>query len=209
MPRSTARGRFDTVVGNDIAFRWLVLAQKRLQDAGIDDVTLVCCCGEYLPFPDRIFDLAVASDVIEHTNDQIGLVRQALQALRPGGHFFLATPNRLSFSPEPHVRVWGVGWLPRNLAPGYVKLVRGLDYRNIRTLSYFELRSILEAAGAVDAAITLPHIPDAELVRYGPRERALIGLYHRAIEQPPLRWPLYLVGPLFHAVCRAAGQGRG
>lgn len=197
-----ARGRFETVVGIDIAFRWLVLARKRLEEAGINDVTLVCCCGEYLPFPNASVDLAVASDVIEHTSDQVGLVKQALRALAPGGRFFLATPNRLSLAPEPHVRVWGVGWLPRPLMAPYVKLARGLDYRNIRTISYFELRAILERAGARDYVITLPQIPAAELRRYGPRERVLIGLYHRVVERPALRWPLYVVGPLFHAVVR-------
>jgi SAM-dependent methyltransferase len=201
-----ARRRFRNVVGIDIAFRWLVLARKRLDEARIRDVTLVCCCGEYLPFPDRSFDLAVASDVIEHTADQVGMVKQALRALAPDGRLFLATPNRLSLSPEPHVRVFGVGWLPRPWMAPYVKLVRGIDYRNIRTISYFELRAILEAAGARDYQILLPSIPEAELSRYGPSERALICVYHRAIETAPLRWPLYVVGPLFHAVCRPGGD---
>lgn len=197
-----ARRRFGTVAGLDIAFRWLVLARKRLDEAGITGVQLVCCCGEYLPFPDQSFDLAVASDVIEHTQDQVGMVRQALRALSPQGRLFLATPNRLSLSPEPHVRVWGVGWLPRRWMAPWVKLVRGIDYRNIKTVSYFEIRAILREAGAADATITLPVIPEAELGRYGPAERMLIGIYHRAIKLAPLRWPLYIAGPLFHAVCR-------
>ncbi|GIW12413.1 MAG: hypothetical protein KatS3mg061_3470 [Dehalococcoidia bacterium] len=198
-----ARRRFSTVVGCDIAFRWLVLARKRLLEAGCHDVTLVCCCGEYLPFPDHRFALVVASDVIEHTSDQVGLVRQGLRALAPGGSLFLATPNRLSLAPEPHVRVWGVGWLPARLRSPYVRLVRGIPYQHIRTLSYFDLRRVLREAGARHLTITLPHIPERELFRYSPWERALIQFYHRMLAVPGLRWPLYLVGPLFHVVCRA------
>lgn len=197
-----ARERFGTVAGVDIAFRWLILAKKRLEEAGVGGVQLVCCCAEYLPFPNNSFDLVVASDVIEHTDDQVGMVKQGLDALTPRGGLFLATPNRLSLSPEPHVQVWGVGWVPRRWMPAYVKKVRGIEYKNIRTLSYFELRSILKKAGARSIRIFPPKIPTEELGRYSPFERALIGVYHFVIGQRLLRWPLYVFGPLFHAVCR-------
>jgi hypothetical protein len=35
--------------------------------------------------------------------------------LRPGGLLFLATPNRYTLGLEPHVRLWGVGYLPAQL----------------------------------------------------------------------------------------------
>jgi ubiquinone/menaquinone biosynthesis C-methylase UbiE len=197
-----ARKKFGTVAGVDIAFRWLILAKKRLEEAGVSGVQLVCCCGEYLPYPNKSFDLVVASDVIEHTDDQVGMVKQGLDALKPNGRLFLATPNRLSLSPEPHVQVWGVGWLPRRWMPAYVKKVRGIEYKNIRTVSYFELKSILKIAGARNVRIFSPRIPKEELGRYSDLERLLIGVYHFVVGQPLLRWPLYVFGPLFHAVCR-------
>ena len=40
--------RFGHVVGIDIAFRWLVVAKKRLEAAGVS-AQLVCCCAEALP----------------------------------------------------------------------------------------------------------------------------------------------------------------
>ena len=36
--------RFERVVGIDIAMRWLVIARKRLEEAGVD-AELACCCG--------------------------------------------------------------------------------------------------------------------------------------------------------------------
>ena len=163
---------------------------------------LVCCCAEYLPFPDGRFGLVVASDVIEHTATQEELVSGALRALRPGGLFFFATPNRLSLTPEPHVRVWVVGFLPRWLMPAYVRLVKRLPYRHIRNLSVFEIRRLLRRAGARRYRVLLPRIGARELPRFGPWERRLIRLYHALLSLVPARYGLYLFGPLFHVLVR-------
>jgi SAM-dependent methyltransferase len=39
------------------------------------------------------FDAVVAVEIIEHLENPRNLVRQAMQALRPGGYFFVTTPN--------------------------------------------------------------------------------------------------------------------
>ncbi|MFQ5435158.1 MAG: methyltransferase domain-containing protein, partial [Anaerolineae bacterium] len=52
-------------VGVDIAFRWLVVGQRRLQDAGVD-APLICACAEALPFPDGAFTAVTAESVLEH-----------------------------------------------------------------------------------------------------------------------------------------------
>lgn len=197
-----AAERFEHVVGIDIAMRWLVIARKRLEEAGCATARLVCCCGEFLPFPEETFGLIVASDVIEHTATQEALVRGALAALRPGGLFFFATPNRFSLTPEPHVRVWGVGFLPRALMPAYVRLVKGLPYQHIRLLSFFEIRTLLRRAGARRYRILLPRISPAELPRFTSWERRGVALYHRLLDFPPARLVFTLCGPFFHVLVR-------
>lgn len=202
-----ASERFGQVVGIDIAMRWLIIARKRLAEAGCTNVQLVCCCGESLPFPNEQFGLVVASDVIEHTATQADLMRGALTALRPGGVFFFATPNRLSLTPEPHVRVWGVGFLPRKLMPAYVRLVRGIPYHHIRTVSVFEIRRLLHEAGARRYRIVLPRISAAELPRFSTLERRGIALYHALLSFPPARYGFYLFGPFFHVLVRRLPDG--
>jgi SAM-dependent methyltransferase len=197
-----AAERFERVVGIDIALRWLVIARKRLEEAGVTNAQLVCCCGEYLPFPEGQFGLVVASDVIEHTATQEELVRGALRALRPGGVFFFATPNRLSLTPEPHVRVWGVGFLPRRLMPAYVRLVKRLPYRHIRILSFFEIRALLRRAGARRYRIVLPRISAQELPRFSGWERRGVELYHALLDLAPARYVFYVFGPFFHVLVR-------
>ena len=50
--------------GADIALRWLVVAQRRLRDAGVP-ATLVAGDGAVLPFPAESFDVATSMEVLE------------------------------------------------------------------------------------------------------------------------------------------------
>ncbi|MDE3090709.1 MAG: class I SAM-dependent methyltransferase, partial [Chloroflexota bacterium] len=129
---------FDQVIGLDIALWWLLLAKKRLEEEG-RPATLICAFAECLPFPNDSFQLVVGSDVIEHTPKQVELMREAHRVLASDGALFLATPNRWSLAPEPHVKVWGVGFLPKAWRAPYVRLVRKIPYENIITLNYFDV----------------------------------------------------------------------
>ncbi len=129
--------------GIDIALRWLLVARKRLDEEGLAHVRLVCGCAERLPFCDRGFDRVVAGDVIEHVGDQPATLAEAHRVLVPGGRLFLASPNRFSLAPEPHVQVWGVGYLPRHWMAPYVRWTRGVDFRAIRTLGLGEWKRLL------------------------------------------------------------------
>ena len=124
-----AAERADHVVGIDIAFRWLIIARKRLEEAG-RPAQLVCCCAEFLPFRESAFDLVLAENVLEHTAQQQQCIEEAHRVLKPGGVFFATTWNRLAVAPEPHVRLWGVGWLPLGLAKRYVKMAQRRELRS-------------------------------------------------------------------------------
>ena len=189
------------VVASDVSLAWMVLARRRLAEAGLDNVALVVATGDALPFADGTFDLVVAADVVEHVPDAPAFVDACHRVLRPGGTFWLATPNRFSLTPEPHVRVWGVGFLPRAWAPAYVRRMRGVAYDDIRTLSSGELgRLLARTGGAVD--VTSPAITAPVAGTYPPLTRRAIGAYNRAREVASLRRLLLAVTPLFHAVVR-------
>ncbi|MDO8805319.1 MAG: class I SAM-dependent methyltransferase [Elusimicrobiota bacterium] len=51
--------------------------------------------GRTLPFSDAAFDLAVAFQVIEHTDDDRAFLAELRRVLKPGGTCLLTTPNRL------------------------------------------------------------------------------------------------------------------
>ena len=185
------------VVATDISLAWLTLAARRLTDEGIENVTLVACTADRLPFASGEFDLVVAADVIEHVPDPLAMARSCYHVVRPGGALWLSTPNRLSLTPEPHVRVWGVGLMPRPWGRRLVRRVRGVPY-DVHTHSVFELRRTLGATGGA-VRVSAPAIAPALRAGYRPTARLLIGAYHVARELPVARSALLGVTPLFHA----------
>ena len=187
------------VAATDVSLRWLALAQKRLGGLAAGTVELVACAAEALPFPDGSFDVVAASDVIEHVEDPRRFVAEAARVLRPGGMLFLATPNRYSLALEPHVRLWGVGYLPRSLAETYVRALRKTSYSHVRLLSAAALSSLLRDH-RFDAEIVTPPVPDEGL--YAGVELALVRAYNRVRRNPVARPVLRAVGPFFHVFAR-------
>lgn len=57
-------------------------------------VTCVQAHGTSLPFESERFDVLVSFQVIEHVQDVDAYLAEAHRILRPGGRFFLTTPNR-------------------------------------------------------------------------------------------------------------------
>lgn len=192
-------GRGADVVASDVSLRWLVLARKRLAEHGAGRVELVACAAEALPFADASFDVVAATDVIEHVDDADRFVAEAARVLRPGGLLFLSTPNRYSLGLEPHVRLWGVGYLPRPLAESYVRAVRKTSYAHVRLLSARSLVRLLRTHG-LEPEVVIPRVPDESL--YGGAELALVRGYNRVRMRPLARPLLRAVGPFFHVFGR-------
>jgi SAM-dependent methyltransferase len=54
--------------------------------------------GRPLPYPDAAFDAVVSMDVVEHIEDPVPWLQEALRVLSPDGLLFLTTPNYASRS---------------------------------------------------------------------------------------------------------------
>jgi ubiquinone/menaquinone biosynthesis C-methylase UbiE/uncharacterized protein YbaR (Trm112 family) len=149
---------FEHGVGVDISLVDLLVGKKFYEDHGIDHIGLVCAFAEQLPFRDEAFDLINATDVIEHIIDgQEAFLSQAYRVLKAGGLGYLNSPNRYNlFGPEPHVRVWFVGFVPRRYMDAYVQAVRGVRYMSVRLLSYRELSKLLTKVCDGNVEITGP-----------------------------------------------------
>ena len=195
-----AARKYPAIIGTDIALRWLIIAKKRFEEAGVE-IPLVCCCAEHLPFPDGYFNLVVANATIEHTRHQEQVVSESHRVLCSKGKFFLSTPNRFSLIAEPHVYVWGVGFLPRSWMHHYVKFRKGVDYKKIRLLSYFELKRIL-GKHFQDIRFSLPDIDEVSLANFSDRKKFQVKIY-RWIRKILLgKAFLFLFGPIYHIVCQ-------
>jgi SAM-dependent methyltransferase len=81
---------FTRVVGldnSDVAIRFC--AEKSLGKVEKGDA-----CK--LPFADNRFNLILATDVIEHVDDDVGALREMLRVLAPGGHVLITVPAFMS-----------------------------------------------------------------------------------------------------------------
>ena len=83
-----------TVVGIDYDRLTVAHAAARYPSAGFVRANLAS-----LPVPDESVDVVATLQVIEHVWNHGEFIRECLRVLRPGGHLFVTTPNRLTFSP--------------------------------------------------------------------------------------------------------------
>ncbi len=192
-----ATRRYQRVAGVDIAFRWLVVARRRLEDAGVD-VPLLCACAEALPFPDQVAERVVLDSAIELLRDARRGAEEAFRVLRPGGWLFLATPNRLSLGPDPHVGLWAGGWLPPRVLAAWVR-ARGAIPPERRLFSARSLRRLLVSEGFDAIEVYVPEVPAAQRAGFGAGLRRVIDAYNAGVRTPPGRALLRRIGPLLHA----------
>jgi ubiquinone/menaquinone biosynthesis C-methylase UbiE len=183
------------VVGVDVAARWLVVARRRLDDVGLT-VPLVAAEAERLPWPNGSFDAVAADSVLEHLDDPAAALREWRRVVKPGGRLFVWSPNRYTLTTDPHVGLWGVGWLPRQWAPLYISWRCRSDWPP-RTLSAFEAQRIARRCGWNAIATGPPRITRNWAATRPMIERAPLAAYSAARALPGLRRALCAFGPLW------------
>jgi ubiquinone/menaquinone biosynthesis C-methylase UbiE len=195
-----AASSFQQIVGVDIAFRWLIVCRKRLEELGRDTASLVCACADYLPFPDDSFALITAEGLIEHIADTNRLFSEIARVSLPQAAFMARTVNRFALAPEPHVGVWGVGFLPRSAMNRYVQWRRGLAYEHIYLQSYFELASLLRKTSQNRLKVRVGLLRAVDFQHHPPLWRRLGELYVRLSQNVIFRPLLTLFGPFLDVV---------
>lgn len=158
---ATARD-FGHTIGVDPSLPDLILAKKAVQEAGLDGrVTLIQGYAQAMPLAAGTVDFVIAEDVLEHVIDLDGTLREIGRVLRRGGVFAGNSVNRYNMlRPEPHVKLWFLGFLPRAWQPAYVRWRRGFaGYgEDARLPSYRELRAALRNGLGPDSRIVFPGV---------------------------------------------------
>lgn len=121
-----------------------------------------------LPLPDDAVDLTVSFQVIEHLHDIPGYLASLRRVTRPGGEVWIATPNRLTFTPDSDTPV---------------------NPFHTREFTADELHDELVAAGYTVATIRGVH--------HGPAIRSIEALARASFvdlqtRTPPDQWPTWL-----------------
>lgn len=187
-------------VGVDIAFRWLVVAQKRLSEHGLD-IPLICACADAMPFHSEQFDLATADSLIEHLQDQPQAASELFRVLENGGYLYFSTPNRLSLGPDPHTGLWAGSWFPERLSAAYVRRSGGIPPQR-QLLTSKSVRTLLSGAGFEPPTLFLPDVSAEQRQHFGRGVGLLIDAYQTAKRWPGVRQLLQLIGPFVQGFSR-------
>ncbi len=188
-------------IGLDVSMVWLVVA-KRLIEAFGGTPILAAGFAESLPLADGAVSGVVSLDVIEHVGDQAAYLRELDRVTAVGGALALATPNRFSLAPEPHVRVWGVGWLPRRWQQPYAERRSGMSYAYTRLLSTWEMRRLVARNTHFDIELLIPFIPDEEIAGASAARATLARTYNALVRHALARRSALAVGAFYRVVGR-------
>lgn len=185
-----------SVVGIDVSMTWLVVAKRLVTERG-GRPFLAAAMAEALPLADESIPAIVSLDVIEHVKQPDAYLAEINRVLAVGGRAAFATPNRFSLSAEPHVFVWGVGWLPRKFQSGYVRWRSGKTYDDTVLMSSFELARRLKDKTQLTFRIIVPTIHPVDITHFAPLKSAIARMFNW-ISQTTLLRPVFLcIAPFF------------
>jgi SAM-dependent methyltransferase len=159
-------------------------------------VPLVAASAQAIPWPSASFDAVVADSLLEHLADPRAALRECARVLRPGGRLILWSPNRLSLLADPHVGLWGLGWLPRRWASAYVRSRRGCSWP-INLLSPQQAYRLALACGFTHVQSEAPDLTPPEIAASPHSEAWPLRLYGLARRLAPTRAVLRRFGPLW------------
>ena len=185
----------------------LVIAKRLLERRGSTPV-LACANAEALPLPDSSVGGVVMYDVVEHIDQIESALADVSRVTRTGGAFACSTPNRYSLAPEPHVHVWGVGWVPRKYQTAYVRMLSGRQYEGTRLLSPQELSRMLRRSTSFDVEMRVPPIPALDVQRSRGVRKLAVTVFNTISQVGLIRPILLRIGPFFQliGVKRAPGE---
>jgi SAM-dependent methyltransferase len=194
------------VAGIDASMTMLVAAQRMIEAHG-GTAQLACTFAEALPIAGSSIGAITMYDSIEHVASVPLTIGEACRVLESGGHLAISTPNRFSLAAEPHVFIWGVGWLPRPWQVPYVRWRNGQDYRGTQLLSPAEMARLLRRHPDLAFDIRAPQVPEVEIENFSRRRAALARLYNGIAKLRGSQWALLAVGPFFQVMARKSHGG--
>ncbi len=116
--------------GFDASFK---LGRELAEANGLDPQCITNAVGESIPFPDASFDIVFSANVLEHTDNPVRVLEEAVRVLRPGGVLQFVYPNYTSYF-DGHYGVFHPPILWRGFFPWYVRWIWRRDPAFARTL---------------------------------------------------------------------------
>lgn len=188
-------------VGIDASMTNLIAAKRMIEVHG-GTARLACAYAESLPIESGKISAITMNDSIEHVTSVQTTIAEAYRVLKIEGHLAISTPNRFSLTREPHVLIWGVGWLPRRFQARYVRWRIAQAYDHTRLMSTWELSREFKRQDGFSFELIVPLVPKEEIENFPPRRAALANLYNRICQWRVLRPILLFIGPFYQISAR-------
>lgn len=179
-----------------------LVAAKHMIEAHGGFAKLACAYAENLPIEDHCLSAVTMNDSIEHVSCVKSAIAEAHRALKVDGHLAIATPNRFSLTREPHVLVWGVGWLPRRLQAAYVKWRIDQPYDHTRLMSTWEMSRTLKGQQGLKFEFIVPPVPMEEIDGFPPLRSTLARIYNRIHHWRLVRPLMLFIGPFYQIAAK-------
>lgn len=148
------------------------------------DLPVAVASGDTLPFADGSFDAVLSFDVFEHIRDSNRHLKEVRRVLKPGGIYFLQTPNKWTNIPFELLRQW------KKFHTGPIASYRELTKDHCALHSYWEMKRRFSRNGFDLSFFDVPVVNEY----FKSKMRAYLGpagLWMLAIANPD-RFPIFL-----------------
>lgn len=143
------------VSGVETSVEYIAETKEKARQANVT-VEVIQAHAEKLPFADHMFEFANCSEVSEHVDDPVALVREIFRVLKPGGKAYISFHNRFGIF-DYHYHLYFINWMPRRMAEWVLHLCGkqkvdspSIGRQKLSTMHYFSYRkavSLLEQVG--------------------------------------------------------------
>ena len=151
---------FERVVAIDFSMCFLVLCKKLVDEARLENVTLICANAERLPLESGSVDFIHSNNVVEHVSDKAAMFRETSRVLADDGLLFVISPNHFTAYTEPHFGLPFYGFIPASIRRAYVSAkVEPLSGFGVGDISLLSLRQLHRLLKAEFPAVRISFIP--------------------------------------------------
>lgn len=128
---------------NDDSF---LISRDVVKEYGYDPSIIYNAKGESLPFTDETFDIVYSTNVLEHTEDPLRVLKEGIRVLKPGGYLQFVFPNYGSFF-EGHYAIPWIPYINTRFGRLWVRTWRRDPsfLQSLKFINYFQIKKWLQA----------------------------------------------------------------
>ncbi len=130
------------------------IAQRILDENGIDRRRLINSRGEDIKLESNGFDVVISNDVLEHVQNPQKVIHEAYRMLKPDGILIFNVPNYRWFY-EGHYNIFWIPSIPKSIARIYVMLRgRDADYMNhLKFLTPLKIKRMVKSIHGAEVCL--------------------------------------------------------